>query len=293
MKNATWLEVAINGPWSRNLQPNIPISANEIVEDAVACISEGASVIHFHAYDETSGRQRDDYEIYAPIIERIRAKSDVICYGTLPFLGSSDAQEPQTPNQRFRAVEKLARAGLIEWSVVDPGSTNISTYSEISLGNEGFVYTNPESHIRYGLELAQRLKISPSYAIYEPGFLRLGSALHRQYSGAPTPIYRFMFSQQMTFGFPPTEWALDSYLKLLDFEQSNAPWMIAGLGVELDDLVQSTVERGGNVRVGLEDAPMGCDSHNVDLVKRARRQIESVGGTIAVASNIRDRLKAS
>lgn len=292
MNNATWLEVAINGPWSRNLQPNIPISANEIVEDAVACISEGASVIHFHAYDEITGRQRDDYEIYAPIIERIRANSDVICYGTLPFLGSSDALEQQTPNERFRAVEKLARAGLIEWSVVDPGSTNISTYSEISLGNEGFVYTNPESHVRYGLELAQRLKISPSYAIYEPGFLRLGSALHRQYSGAPTPIYRFMFSQQMTFGFPPTEWALDSYLKLLDFEQSNSPWMIAGLGVELDDLVQSAVERGGHVRVGLEDAPMGCNSHNVDLVKKARKKIESVGGTIAAASNIREKLKA-
>ena len=70
----TWLEVAINGPWSRVRQPNIPVNADEIVEAALACAAEGASIIHFHAYDQVTGRQRDDYDIYAPIIERIRSK---------------------------------------------------------------------------------------------------------------------------------------------------------------------------------------------------------------------------
>src|SRR3546814_1097956 len=42
----------------------------------------------------------------------------------------------------------------------------------------------------YGLELAQKHQITPSYAIYEPGFVRLGAALHGCYPGAPCPIYR-------------------------------------------------------------------------------------------------------
>lgn len=293
MQDPTWLEVAVNGPWSRSRQPNIPLTANEIVESALACAAEGASIIHFHAYDETTGRQRDDYDIYAPIIERIRAKADVICYGTLPFAGSVDAPSPLSPAQRYSAVEQLVQAGLIEWSVVDPGSTNISHYSDMASGKEGFVYANPENHIRHGLEIAQRRQITPSYAIYEPGFMRLGAALHRAYPGAPIPIYRLMFSQHIAFGFPPETWALDAYLKLLETEQPGAPWMVAGLGVELGELITAAVQRGGHVRVGLEDAPMGSTGNNVAMVKAARAQIEAAGAVIASAAQVRERLRRS
>lgn len=289
----TWLEVAINGPWSRTRQPNMPVQADEIVEAALACAAEGASIIHFHAYDPVSGRQRDDYDIYAPIIERIRARADVICYGTLPFAGSVDAPSPLPPAQRYAAVDKLVNAGLIEWSVVDPGSTNISHYADIAAGKEGFVYANPESHVRYGLALAQRHAITPSYAIYEPGFMRLGAALHRAYPGAPVPIYRLMFSQHIAVGLPPADWALDTYLRLLALEHAEAPWMIAGLGVELDELMAVAVTRGGHVRVGLEDAPMGCPHDNLTLVRQARQRIESVGGTLASAAQVRQRLRQS
>lgn len=291
MKDPTWLEVALNGPWSRSRQPNIPVHADEIVEAALACAGEGASIIHFHAYDPATGRQRDDYEIYAPIIERIRSRADVICYGTLPFAGSVDAPSPLTPAQRFGAVDKLVRAGLIEWSVVDPGSTNISHYADIAAGKEGFVYANPESHIRYGLALAQQHRITPSYAIYEPGFMRLGAALHRAYPGAPVPIYRLMFSQQIAFGFPPADWALDAYLRLLALEQPGAPWMVAGLGVELGELMDRAVALGGHLRVGLEDAPMGCAEHNQALVQQARRRVEQAGGQLASAAQVRERLR--
>ncbi len=293
MKQATWLEVAINGPWSRTRQPHMPVLADEIVEAALACAAEGASIIHFHAYDRVTGRQRDDYDIYAPIIERIRARADVICYGTLPFAGSIDAASPLTPAERYAAVDKLVRAGLIEWSVVDPGSTNISHYADMAEGKEGFVYTNPESHVRHGLGLAQQHRITPSYAIYEPGFLRLGAALHRAYPGAPMPIYRFMFSQHIAFGFPPADWALDAYLRLLAQEQPESPWMVAGLGVELGDLMGHAVALGGHVRAGLEDAPMGCPDDNLALVRQARQRIEAAGGRLATASQVRERLHST
>lgn len=291
MNGPTWLEVALNGPWSRERQPLIPVQANEIVEAALACAGEGASIIHFHAYDPASGRQRDDYEIYAPIIERIRSRADVICYGTLPFAGSVDAPRPLSAAERFSAVDRLVQAGLVEWSVVDPGSTHISHYADIATGKPGFVYTNPESHIRHGLALAQQHGITPSYAIYEPGFMRLGAALHQATPGAPIPIYRLMFSQQIAFGFPPEEWALDAYLSLLDQVQPGAPWMVAGLGVELGGLVEAAVARGGHVRVGLEDAPFGTTACNPELVRQARQRIERAGGRLADTDAVRARLR--
>lgn len=293
MAGTVWLEVALNGPWSRSKQPHIPVLADEIVDDAMRCVDAGASIVHFHPYDPVTGRQRDDYDIYAPIIERIRSKADVICYPTLPFIGSGDAPTSLSAVQRFSAVEKLLHAGLIEWAVIDPGSTHFSLYEDISTGKEGFVYGNPESHIRYGLMLAQKHHITPSYAIYEPGFMRLGAALHGAYPGAPVPIYRLMFTNDFTFGFPPVDWALEVYLKLLALEAPHAPWMVAGLGVEIEPLVDLAVKRGGHVRVGLEDAPMGCALGNQTLTERGARKISAAGGRLATTSEIRAALKAA
>jgi uncharacterized protein (DUF849 family) len=292
MSNAIWLEAALNGPWSRNLQPRIPITPDEIVDNAVACAEAGASILHFHAYDVETGKQKDNYDIYAPIIERIRKQTDAICYPTIPFTGGPDASSSLTPPQRFAAVEQLAQAGLIEWSAVDPGSTNISQYADIVRGKEGFIYTNPESDIRYGLKLGGKYGIVPSYAIYEPGFMRLGAALSAVYPEAPKPIFRLMFSDKISFGFPPTEWALDAYLKLLKSEMPEAQWMIAGLSVCIESLIAPAVTRGGHIRVGLEDAPFGCSQDNLELTKRAVKQIQNLGYHVGAADEIREILQA-
>jgi uncharacterized protein (DUF849 family) len=67
--------------------------------------------------------------------------------------------------------------------------------------------------------------------------------------------------------------------------------MVAGLGVELDELMPVAVARAGHVRVGLEDAPMGCPHDNLTLVRRARQRIESAGGRLANAEQVRQRLR--
>jgi 3-keto-5-aminohexanoate cleavage enzyme len=283
----TWLEVSVNGPWSRERQPLIPISVKEIVEDGIACARAGAAIVHVHAYDEKTGRQKDDADLYIAIIEGIRAKEDVIVYPTLPFAGSVDAPQMMTAQARFAHTETLAKRGLLEWAVVDPGSTNITRLDEIQAGKEGFVYANPESHIRRGLELATRYRFHPGYALYEPGFVRLGAALERSYPGVPQCIYRFMFSDGLSFGFPPQRYGLDAFLQLLAYEAPDAPWMIAGLDVDITPLLTYAVERGGHVRVGLEDAPFGARKTNVQLTEEAVRLIRSVGKEPASTKEIR------
>jgi uncharacterized protein (DUF849 family) len=283
----TWLEVSLNGPWSRDRQPGIPISVKDIVADGIACARAGAAVLHVHAYDEKTGRQKDDADLYAAIIEGIRAKEDVVVYPTLPFAGSVDAPQMMTAQERFAHQETLAKRGLLEWAVVDPGSTNITRLNEIREGKQGFVYANPESHIRRGLELATRYRFHPGYALYEPGFVRLGAALERAYPQCPQCIYRFMFSDGLSFGFPPKPYALDAFLRLLADEAPHAPWMIAGLDVNIAPLITYAVERGGGVRVGLEDAPFGATQTNVQLVEEAVRLIRSVGKEPATIQEIR------
>ena len=287
---SVWLEAALNGPWARALQPAMPITVGELVADGIACARAGAAIVHVHAYDERTGRQRDDAETYRRIIEGIREQEDVIVYPTLPVMGGPDAPRAMTAPERFKAVEQLAMQGLLEWTVVDPGSVNFAHYDRLVANQEGFVYLNPEGHVRYGLELAARYGFHPSYAIYEPGFLRLGAALARVYANAPEPIYRFMFSDGFAFGFSPREYGLEAYLKLLEDEAPGALWMVAGLAVDIRPLIPAAVTRGGHVRVGLEDAPLGTEVTNPRWVEQAASAIEGAGSQVATAAEVRRRL---
>jgi len=284
---AVWLEAALNGPWGRATQPGIPITVDEIVADALACADAGAAIIHIHAYDVETGRQKDDWQIYARIIERVRARRDVIIYPTLPLAGSPDAARPLSPQARFAAVEALAERGLLEWSVVDPGSAGFARLDQLEGGTrEGFLYENPESHVRHGLALCARYGIHPGYAIYEPGFLRTGAALARNLK-APRPVHRFMFSDGFGFGFPPRPYGLAAYLALLDECDPGAPWMVAGLDVDVTGLIPMLAYLGGHLRCGLEDARFGEGRSNPALVADAVKALRAEAAEPANPADIR------
>jgi len=287
-----WIEAALNGAWTRERQPTIPISVAEIVADGVAAVEAGAAIVHLHAYDVATGRQRDAYEIYAPIIEGIRAKVDAIVYPTLPITGSGYAGELRTPQERYAHVEKLAQNGLLEWAVVDPGSAVFTRFDEIARGQAGDTYFNPDEHFREGMRIAAQYAVRPSYAIYEAGCTRLGAATAAAMPHVPTPVYRFMFAEEFCFGFPPKPAYLDTHLTLLGEVAAGAPWMVAGLGVDIRPLIEAAVARGGHIRVGLEDRPWGVRETNRALVEEAVKLVRAAGGEPASAAEVRSQCAA-
>ena len=280
-----WIEAALNGPWGRERQPGIPVAVEEIVADGIAAADAGAAIVHVHAYDASTGRQKDEWETYARIIEGIRAKVDVIVYPTIPLAGSDYASA--NAQTRFAHTAELARRGLLEWTVCDPGSCNFARFDEVSDLASGFVYQNPMGDIREGLRISCKHKLHPGYAIYEPGFTRLGAALAKANPGLPQPIYRFMFSDEFAWGFPTKAEYLDTHLALLAECDAGAPWMVAGLGVDIRPLIGPTVARGGHVRVGLEDAPWRTELGNRAWVEEAAKNIRAAGGEPASVREVR------
>ncbi len=285
-----WIEAALNGPWGRERQPGIPVTVEEIVADGLAAADAGAAIVHVHAYDPSTGRQKDEWETYARIIEGIRAKVDVIVYPTIPLAGSDYASA--NAQQRFAHTAELARRGLLEWTVCDPGSCNFARFDEVADAAAGFVYQNPMADIREGLRISSEFGIHPGYAIYEPGFTRLGAALADATPGLPQPIYRFMFSDEFAWGFPTQERYLDAHLALLDECAPDAHWMVAGLGVDIRPLVAPAVARGGHVRVGLEDAPWRTTLTNRQWVEQAAQLIRKADGEPAGVRDVRAALAA-
>ncbi|HEY5126754.1 MAG TPA: 3-keto-5-aminohexanoate cleavage protein [Bradyrhizobium sp.] len=288
-----WIEAALNGAWSRALQPGIPDTIEAIIAEGVACARAGATVIHTHAYDG-GGPQTFDWQVYARIIEGIRAQVDVPVYPSYPSIlttnigGALDVAEAAV---RFAHIEALAARGLLEFAVIDPGSVNFTQLATASAAKPAATYMNPESHVRHALDFAARHGFHPAFAIYEPGFTRAGAALARA-AGVKTPIYRFMFSETFAVGFPPKPYALAAHLALLEEEAGPAPWMIAGLSADVRGLIGETVARGGHIRVGLEDAPLGTPTSNLALVEEAVRIVRAHGAEPASAADMRQTLGA-
>jgi uncharacterized protein (DUF849 family) len=285
-----WIEAALNGPWSRTLQPEIPDTIEAIIADGIACARAGATIIHTHAYDG-GGPQTFDWEVYARIIEGIRAQVDVPVYPSYPAILTTgiDATFSMAATDRFAHIEALAARGLLEFAVIDPGSVNFTLTATTSGATPAGTYINPESHVRHALDFAARLGLHPAFAIYEPGFMRAGAALARA-AGVKTPIYRFMFSDQFAFGFPPKPYALAAHLALLEEAAGPAPWMIAGLGADIHPLIGEAVARGGHVRVGLEDARLGTPTGNLARVEQAVRLVRDHGGEPASVAEFRQAL---
>ncbi len=169
-----WIEVALNGAWSRALQPGIPDTVDAIVREGVACAKAGAAIVHMHAYDG-GGPQTFDWQVYARIIEGIRNQVDVVVY--------------------------------------------------------------------------------PSY--------------------------------------PARSYALLAYVSLLQEVGAQPLWMIAGFSADGRPLIGETVARGGHVRVGLEDAPLGSKQTNLAWVEDAVRLVRQHGGGIASSADVRQDLQAT
>ncbi len=68
--------------------------------------------------------------------------------------------------------------------------------------------------------------------------------------------------------------------------------MIAGVGADIRPLIGETVRRGGHVRVGLEDAPLGTRATNLEMVEEAIRLVREHGGEPASPAEMRQALAA-
>lgn len=256
----TWLEAGLDGG-----------DAAAVIAQGVACVKAGAAIVQVPAMD-ASGCVR--------VVEGIRGQVDAVVYPTLDLSQAG-----------LSTAEELGRLGLIEWLPLVPGSANLCAYDDLREDRPGSTIGGAEPAIRAALKVARRFGLHPAYAIHEPGFLRLGATLYWRES-PPAPLYRLVFSSGYTCGFPPEDYALTAYLKLLDQVAPGAQWMIAGLQADILPLLSRAVMEGGHVRVGQADLGSGGGPGTLDLVEAAAAAIGSGGVELAEARDVRAALTA-
>ncbi len=231
--------------------------------------------------------QQRELAAWRPILAE---RPDTLWYPTLS--GGLEAAES------LEHIELIAQAIELRVGLCDPGSTNIGSPDADGLP-VGMVYANSYEDTRAALEQCERLRIGPSLAIYEPGWLRTTLAFHRAGrlpAGAMVKLYfggdygLFATQPGVSFGLAPTENALLAYLDLL--EGCDLPWSVSVWGGDLLEtpIARRALELGGHLHVGLEEHfHPEYKPTNQQLVEQAVALVAEVGrplASVAEASRI-------
>ena len=276
------IEAALNGGTPKKRNPHVPVTPAEITADALATMEAGAAIVHSHIerFELTGDAAVERYlEGYAPVLA---ARPDAIIWGTVAAAKGVEA--------RFGHYRGLAAAGM-RMGAFDPGSVNLGSEGPDGLPGMSIVYSTSFDEIAGLVALVDEARLGPAIAIYEPGWLRTTLAYEkagRLPAGAFVKLYfngRYNFidgkRSNIAFGLPPTQTALDAYLELL--AGSKLPWAVAAIGDCVIDtgLARLAIERGGHVRVGLEDFGGERQPTNVALVEEVVALAKAAGRKIA------------
>ena len=281
---AVIIEAALNGQTPKALNPHCPRSGEELIADGLRVLEAGAAIVHTHIEDITSPPEKAA-ELYAehfqPILE---SRPDALVYPTLGF--------GETIELRLRHWELLVERLGLRIGLVDPGSVNLGGADADGVPIPiDFCYANTPAHIRYEVDLCEKLMLGPSIAVFEPGFLRHALAYvraGRMPRGALVKFYMggdrgYMGSGHpgLGFGLPAEPWALDVYLRLL--EGCDLPWSVGVLGGDVfaNELARHALEKGGHLHVGLEDHLGDDKPSNLELVERAVALCRETGRPVA------------
>jgi 3-keto-5-aminohexanoate cleavage enzyme len=274
------IEAAINGATPKTVNPNVPVTEDEIVADALACFEAGAAIVHQHISNfNLSGDEAA--EVYLGIWRRVLAeRPDALWYPTINI---------GPPAQWYDHIAPLAGSGLLRMGLSDPGSINMGAPAD-ALPVGSFVYTNTFDDVAYQLKLCRTHQLGPSLAIYEPGFLRTVLAYHRRGQLPPGSFVKLYFSSERglsgtAFGLPPSPTALAAYVELLD--GTGLPWAASAVGGDLvrSALCRAALDAGGHLHVGLEFYAGERTPTNVELVTEAVEAAAAAGREVATSAD--------
>src|SRR4051812_47345979 len=284
MSKPLLIEVALTGVTNPRRNANVPATVEAHAEDALACIDAGASIIHTHAPHLVVGAE-EAAEQYAtafrPVVEK---HPGAICYPTVGF--------GDTFQDRYRHVELLDDMGVIRQGACDTGSVNLGGTGPDGLPPPSeFVYTNSFAKIAYEMQVCTARGLGPSISMFEPGFLQVVLAYARHDALPPGTLVKFYFAGggylgggDPLWGSPPILEALDLFLAM--FADTPVEWAVAVLGASLLDtpIARAALERGGHLRVGLEDWDDGpANTEQVEaavaLCKEAGRPVATIAET--------------
>jgi 3-keto-5-aminohexanoate cleavage enzyme len=260
---------------TKQMSPHAPLSVSEIVEDVLRATEIGITTVHLHARDEATGDPAYDAEIYAKIIESIRAYSKDLVIGV------------STSGRRFARFGQRAACLQLEGDLKpDMGSL---TLSSVNFNKQASI-NSPDMIRRLAEEMAER-RILPELEAFDAGMINYAKYLAGH--GFLKPPFYF----NLILGNVACAQAdlLHVGVMIRDLPPESY-WSLAGVGDAQLAMNSLAIAVGGGVRVGLEDN-LWFDlrrtrlATNADLLRRISGLIAANGHEVMSPRTFRRSLK--
>jgi 3-keto-5-aminohexanoate cleavage enzyme len=255
---------------SKQMNPYVPMTPEEIAKDVEACIELGASIFHVHARDE---EQRPDWrkETYENIFKAIRrvSKDVVIC--------------ASTTGRRVEEIEK--RTACLD---ADPRPDMASlTTGSLNFMTEGML--NSPQTILALIQAMHDRGIKPEIEIFDIGMARTAARLIADGTFRPPYYINILLGNIAT-----ADASLLDLATILQHLPKEVVWCAAGIGKTQLKANALGILFGSGVRVGLEDNLYINDDKtpatNAALVERVVEIGKLLGKTPSSIAETRERL---
>ena len=280
------------------MSPHLPVTPEQIAEQAIGAAEAGAAILHLHARDPKDGKPTPDPDVFLQFLPRIKEGCEAVINIT------TGGGHGMTVDERLRGSLRLKP----EMSSLNMGSMNFGLYPMLTRYNEfrydwerdhlensrDFIFRNTFKDIEHILKvLGEGCGTRFEFECYDVGHLyNLAHFLDRGLLKPPLFI-QFIFGILGGIGADPDN--LTHMHRIADKLFGNDYlWSVLAGGRHQLPLVTMGSVMGGNVRVGLEDSLYAgkgrLATSNSEQVSIIRRILEQLSLKIATPDEARQQL---
>lgn len=266
---------ALNGPTTKAQNPNVPLTADEVVAATIDCCNAGASIVHLHVKDD-KGESTADLRFFSEIVAAIKAKCDI------PVQIGNGLGQVALPDGTQRAATYEERLRILD---IEP-HMDISAINSGSFSTRGGDFMNAPAFNEDYLSKANERGIPILCQTYDLSHVQNNLDLRKR--GALQDPIHFSF----VLGYPGSTPAHPKHLlSLLDaIPDDSVTWEV----VSRDNhhpMIATALSIGAHIRTGFEDtiycAPGRLADSNAQLVEQAVQMARIIGREIATVEDAR------
>ena len=238
------------------MSSSLPITTDEISEEARRACDAGAAVVHIHARDPQSGQPSAEPELFGEILSKIKSTCNVVVCTT------TGGGPGQTTEQRVRVVNTYSP----ELASLNAGSMNFALFPVLERikefkfdwepqfleMSEDYIFPNTFKTLKEFSQYFAEQNTKPEFEVYDAGMLNnIAFLVSRGY--VQKPIY-LQFVLGILGGMQATVnnlvFLYNSARELLG---DDLQWSVCAAGKHQFRMCNVSLLMGGHTRVGLED----------------------------------------
>lgn len=255
---------------TKQMNPSVPYTPEELAKDAVACVKAGAAIVHIHVRDD-EGRATMETQRFIDAYNAARSALNAEGLDAILNLSTGGMGSDELRTAHIEALQP-------EMCSYNPGSINWGKL---------FVYLNPPSLMERLGKVCQQTGTKPEIEIFDTAMFN--NVVQCCKDGILTAPCHFQFIMGIPGGMEGT---VKNVAFLLDCMPAGSTWSITGIGRSHMPMLLTGLAAGANgIRVGLEDGiwqEKGVLATNESLVKRAVEIGELAGRKIATPAEARE-----